>query len=60
MIGKGLYEDRRVFISSAAILVAQSREPSRVKLYLSKYLSQEHEARQPTHAEAKKHLSQIK
>jgi tetratricopeptide (TPR) repeat protein len=45
---------------SAAILVAQSREPGRAKLYLSKYLSHEPEAREPTHAEAKKLLSRIK
>lgn len=45
---------------SAVILVAQSREPGRAKLYLNKYLSQEPEAREPTHAEAKKLLNRIK
>jgi tetratricopeptide (TPR) repeat protein len=45
---------------AAAILVAQSREPGSAKLYLNKYLSQEPEAREPTHAEAKKLLNRIK
>jgi tetratricopeptide (TPR) repeat protein len=53
-------DDFAPYYRAAAILIAQSRETGRAKLYLSKYLFQEPEAREPTHAEAMKLLSRIK
>jgi hypothetical protein len=45
---------------AASVFAAQSRERDRVHRYLRKYLSQEPEAREPTHAEAEQLLRRIK
>jgi tetratricopeptide (TPR) repeat protein len=52
-------DDLAPHFRAAAIVLAQSSEPDRAKRYLLQYLSQEPEAREPTHAEARLLLSRI-
>ena len=53
-------DDLAPYYHAGAILAAQSSDPDRARRYLTKYLSQEPEAREPTQAEAKQLLSRIK
>lgn len=53
-------DDFAPYYRAAVILVARSSDPGRATRYLRKYLSQEPEAREPSHAEAIQILNHIR